>query len=378
MPDLSFLQFKLTLPQRTLFEWPLISLALVLCGIGLCLIYSATIPLGDAGRVYVVRQLTWCSLGLFLMAALLLIDYEVLEHWAIRLYIIAIVALVVVWATGRVTMGSQRWIQVGIMRFQPSEFAKLAVIIILAKYLQYNVSNSLRQWRDMVVPMALAVLPAGLVLIEPDLGTACVILLVAVSMILFAGVGRRFLMWVGAILVAVVPVALFLGDHMLMAYQKRRLLSFLNPSFDPLGSGYHLIQSQIAIGSGGLWGKGFLKGSQNQLMFLPVKHTDFIFAILAEEWGFIGCAVVLILFSALFLRGATIAGNARDDFGTLLAFGCTVSFFWHVVVNVGMVMGLLPVVGVPLSFLSYGGSALFSSFVALSILANVSMRRFSY
>ncbi len=305
-------------------------------------------------------------------------DDEALDRWAIALYIIVVLALIVVWATGKVTAGSQRWIQIGIMRFQPSEFAKLALIIILAKYLQNGVGSAPRQWRDMVVPIALAALPAGLVLIQPDMGTACVILLVAVSMILFAGVGRRFIMWTGAIMVGVLPMLLLLGDHLLMGYQKRRILSFLNPSFDPLGSGYHLIQSQIAIGSGGLWGKGFLKGSQNQLMFLPVKHTDFIFAILAEEWGFLGCAVVLALFTAMFLRGLAVADAARDDFGTLLAFGCTISLFWHVVVNVGMVMGLLPVVGVPLSFLSYGGSALLSSFLALSILANVGMRRFSY
>ncbi len=152
----------------------------------------------------------------------------------------------------------------------------------------------------------------------------------------------------------------------------------MNPEYDPVGAGYHIIQSQIAIGSGGLFGKGFLQGTQNQLMFLPVKHTDFVFAVLAEEWGFVGCLVVLLLFSGVLLRGLAISGKARDNFGALISFGCVAMIFWHVTINVGMVTGLLPVVGVPLSFLSYGGSSLLSSFLAISILVNVSMRRFVY
>ena len=223
---------------------------------------------------------------------------------------------------GKVTAGSKRWMHIGLMRFQPSEFAKLAVIIILAKYLKIIPGNTSTQLVDVLRPLILVIIPTILVLVQPDLGTACVITLAAASMVLFAGIGRRLLLWTGIGLVILLPVALFLGDHVLMGYQKRRLFSFLNPSYDPLGSGYHLLQSQIAIGSGGLFGKGFLQGTQNQLMFLPVKHTDFIFSILAEEWGFIGCSVVLILFLGLFLRGMTIAGKARDNFGTLLAFGC--------------------------------------------------------
>ena len=375
---MDFIPLKSSLPRRGKFEWPTIMISIVLSGIGLCLVYSATAPFGEAGRLYVMRQITWCSLGLVLAAVLLIFDYELLDHWALRLYIIIIVALIVVWATGKVTYGSKRWIQMGLMRFQPSEFAKLAVILVLAKYLQTTPGSASTQLMDVLRPLALAVLPALLVLLQPDLGTACVIVLIAFSMIVFAGAGKRLLLWAGIGLLALAPIAIFLSDHLLRSYQKRRLFSFLNPSYDPLGSGYHLLQSQIAIGSGGLFGKGFLQGTQNQLMFLPVKHTDFIFAILAEEWGFVGCAVVLLLFLGLFLRGMTIAGKARDNFGTLLAFGCTVSFFWHVTINVAMVMGLLPVVGVPLSFLSYGGSALLSSFFAISILSNVAMRRSAY
>ncbi len=375
---MDFIPLKSNLPRTGQFEWPMIMVSIALSGIGLCLVYSATAQLGEAGRLYVMRQITWCSLGLVLAAVLLIFDYELLDHWALRLYIIIIVALIVVWATGKVAYGSKRWIQMGLMRFQPSEFAKLAVIIILAKYLHTTPGNASSQLMDVLRPLGLAILPACLVLLQPDLGTACVITLIAFSMIIFVGAGKRLLLWTGIGLLALIPIMMFLSGRLLMSYQKRRLFSFLNPSYDPLGSGYHLLQSQIAIGSGGLLGKGFLQGTQNQLMFLPVKHTDFIFAILAEEWGFVGCAVVLILFLGLFLRGMTIAGKARDNFGTLLAFGCTVSFFWHVTINVAMVMGLLPVVGVPLSFLSYGGSALLSSFLAISILSNVAMRRSAY
>jgi rod shape determining protein RodA len=375
---MNFIPVKSNLPHTGNFEWSVIMISMVLSAIGLCLIYSATAPLGEAGRQYVLRQITWCSLGLVAAAVLLIFDYELLDHWAVRIYIIIIVALIIVWTMGKVTAGSKRWMHMGLIRFQPSEFAKLAVIIILARCLKTVPGNSSTQLLDLLRPLLLVIVPIILVVLQPDLGTACVITLVAASMVLFAGVGRRLLLWTGIGLAVLVPVALLLGNQILMGYQKRRLFSFLNPSYDPLGSGYHLLQSQIAIGSGGLLGKGFLQGTQNQLMFLPVKHTDFIFSILAEEWGFIGCAVVLILFLGLLLRGMTIAGKARDNFGTLLAFGCTVSIFWHVMINVGMVMGLLPVAGVPLTFLSYGGSAILSSFLAVSIISNVAMRRSAY
>jgi len=224
----------------------------------------------------------------------------------------------------------------------------------------------------------LVAIPVVLVLIQPDLGTGVMIALIAVSMILFAGLSRKALQWLGGITLGMIPVLLLVGDRLLMEYQKKRLITFLNPDYDPLGAGYHIIQSHIAIGSGGIFGKGFLQGTQNQLMFLPVKHTDFIFSILAEEWGFVGCTTVLLLFVMLFMRGLAIAGKARDSFGALLAFGCITVLFWHVTINVGMVMGLLPVVGVPLSFLSYGGSSLLSSFLVIAILVNVSTRRFSF
>lgn len=360
------------------FEWQIIVLGLTLSAIGVCLIYSATAQLGDAGRSFVMRQITWCSLGLVIMASFLLFDYHVLERWAVWLYVGIVIALIAVWAVGKVTAGSRRWIELGLMRFQPSEFAKLAVVVILARYYQSRVGATGKGAVELLQPILLAAVPMALVLIQPDLGTAGVIFLISISMILFAGVERRVLLWTGGIILALVPVALLVGDRLLLDYQKKRILTFFNPSYDPLGAGYHIIQSQIAIGSGGITGKGFLQGTQNQLMFLPVKHTDFIFSILAEEWGFIGCAVVLMLFCAFLMRGVSVVARARDSFGALVAFGCTVTIFWHVFINVGMVMGLMPVVGVPLSFVSYGGSSLLVSYMVVAILANVSMRRFLY
>jgi rod shape determining protein RodA len=364
--------------SSSLIEWPLVGIALLLAGIGLILIYSATAPLGDAGRSYLLRQITWCSLGIVLMALCLLFDYHTLDRWAFWLYGLVILSLVAVWALGKVTAGSRRWMELGLLRFQPSEFAKLAVIIILAKYYQDRPSSGGFDLSALIRPAVLVAIPVVLVLLQPDLGTAGVIVLIAVSMSLFAGLHLRLLAWIGGLIVIAIPVLWLLGDKLLMGYQKQRLITFLHPDQDPLGAGYHIIQSQIAIGSGGIFGQGFLHGTQNQLMFLPVKHTDFIFSILAEEWGFVGCATVFMLFVGILLFGLAIAGRARDDFGTLLAFGCTASFFWHFFINVGMTMGLLPVVGVPFTFLSYGGSSLLASFLGVSILLNVSMRRFSY
>jgi rod shape determining protein RodA len=375
---MAHMQFKLNRPVFALLELPTVFLSVILSGIGIVLIFSATAPMGDAGRSFVLRQITWFSLGLVLMAVFLLFDYRILERWGLWIYVGIVAVLIAVWAVGKVTAGSRRWIEIGMMRFQPSEFAKLTVVIVLAKYFQYRPGRNGYNLMEIGQGLLLVAIPVILVLIQPDLGTAGVIFVIASSVILFAVADKKILLWAGGILLAAVPILLVVGNRLLMDYQQKRILTFLNPDSDPLGAGYHILQSQIAIGSGGIFGKGFLRGTQNQLMFLPVKHTDFIFSILAEEWGFLGCLVVLLLFTILFFRGLGVAGKARDSFGAILAFGCTAILFWHVVINVGMVMGLLPVVGVPLNLLSYGGSSLLASFLAISVIVNVSLRRFSY
>ncbi len=359
-------------------EWPVILLSAILTAIGICLIYSATAPLGEEGRGWVVKQLTWVGLSVIAMVAVLLLDYKALADWAIWIYVAILVSLLLVWGFGRVTAGSRRWFELGLFRVQPSEFAKLAVVLVVARYFQFRSTLRGQRLLDLLPPFLLTGLPAVLVLFQPDLGTAGVIALTGLSIILFAGVGIREILWLGGGGLVLLPIMFLAGKRLLLDYQHQRLLTFLNPDYDPLRSGYHIIQSLIAIGSGGLLGKGFCQGTQNTRMFLPVKHTDFVFSILAEEWGFVGCLVVLVLFASLLMRGLAIAGRARDDFGVLIAFGGVALLFWHVVINVGMVMGLLPVVGVPLSFISYGGSSLLVTFMAAGLIANVSMHQTHY
>ncbi len=360
------------------FEWALVSLSAILTLIGITLIYSATASLGGLERTYVVKQFTWFCLSMVILAAILLIDYRFLEKWTFWIYLALILALVIVWSIGRVTAGSRRWIDLGLMRFQPSEFAKLAVVMAVSKCLGEKFSSGTIDFVDLIKPALIIFVPALLVLVQPDLGTAVVTVLIGVSIVLFAGPTGRVLAWMFGAAICCSTLMYVFGNRLLLDYQKRRIATFLNPDYDPLGAGYHIIQSQIAIGSGGLSGQGFMQGAQNQLMFLPVKHTDFIFTILAEEFGFLGCATVLCLFAAYLFRGLSIAQKARDGFGTLVCFGCMSIIFWHVTINVGMVMGLLPVVGVPLNFVSYGGSSLLSSFIITALVANVNMRRFSY
>ncbi len=360
------------------FDWTLASLTLILTGIGLILIYSAVSPMGEAGKIFITRQILWCLLAMIMSAVFLLFDYSFLEDWAFWLYASIILSLLIVWAVGRVTAGSRRWIEIGFMRFQPSEFAKPIIVVILAKYLSTRENQSSLSLPELVRLMAIVLAPALLVLAQPDLGTAIVILLISVSLILFVGISRNAFVVIGLFAGAAIPLLIYLGDKILLDYQKKRIITFLYPDSDPLGAGYHIVQSQIAIGSGGVFGSGFLQGTQNQLMFLPVKHTDFIFSILAEEWGFLGCLALFVLFGLLFIKSLTIVGKARNEFGALLAFGAISIIFWHVFINTGMVMGLLPVVGVPLSFISYGGSSLMAGYFCVSMVLNVSMRRFHY
>ncbi len=364
--------------QLNKFEWQIILLSIILALIGIALINSAVTPMGEAGKSFIARQIVWCILGLSLGALFLLFDYNILERWSFWIYVAVICALIAVWGLGKVTAGSRRWIELGFMRFQPSEFAKPALVIILAKYLQTRSGQPINDLRELAAPFVITIIPFLLVLIQPDLGTAIIILSISLSMILFSGVGKRILLWGLGVMLFMIPTAYLFWEKIFLEYQRRRFLTFWNPDNDPLGAGYHIIQSQIAIGSGGLTGKGYLMGTQNQLMFLPVKHTDFIFSILAEEWGFLGCSVVILLFAWLFLRGLTNAARAGNDFGALVTFGCVVILFLHVVINIGMVMGLVPVVGVPLSFISYGGSSLLVSFFCVSVISNVAMRRFAY
>lgn len=320
-------------------------------------------------------QLYWLLLGLVPFLATLVINYNVLEKWAVPLYVISLVLLLGVHVFGRKVSGAQSWYNFSFARFQPSELMKLSVILMLARL--YQGHDRPQRWglRELVGPAVVVGLPTLSIMMEPDMGTTLVLLLVSGTMILFIGVQRRLI-----ILLALVAALSFYPAWRfgLRLHQKERILNFIYPERDPKGSGYNALQSKIAVGSGGTFGKGYKKGTQNMLRFLPVQQTDFVFSVWAEEWGFLWVFVGLGLYLLFIWEGIRIAREAKDRFGIMLAFGCSTLFFWHILINIAMVVGLFPVIGVPLPFMSYGGSNLLSFIVATGLLINVRMRKYFF
>ena len=354
------------------FDWMLFALVMSICAIGIINIYSTGFSLIDSRSPLYLKQLQWIMIGLSLMLIAFLMDYRAINQAAYVIYAISLASLVFVALFGHTANGAQRWISFGFILFQPSELMKVTIIIALARYFDDHKSNEPYLLRELFIPFLVVIVPCVLILKQPDLGTALIIVIVAASMVLFIGMNWKSILIAGAGVLALLPLAwLFLKG-----YQKDRLLTFLSPENDPLGTGYHIIQSMIAIGSGGFLGKGFLKGSQTQLKFLPEQQTDFVFSVLAEEWGFIGGLAVMLMFMSLIIWGLKIALHSKDLLGTILAFGITALIAWQVVINMGMVLGMIPVVGIPLPFLSYGGSAMVTLLGAIGLLMNVSVRRF--
>ncbi|MGE0821372.1 MAG: rod shape-determining protein RodA [Candidatus Binatia bacterium] len=356
------------------FDWVLFVLVLSLVGVGVLGVYSATYEENQQLSSLAMRQMSWAGLGFVGMVMAFAIDYREIERLGYLFYGITLVFLLLVPIVGSFGGGARRWISFGVFSLQPSELAKVALIVALSHHLHYLCPPQGYSLRDLISPGILVAIPGALVLAEPNLGTATILGLVAMTVIFAAGIRTRSLAQLAMAGGGLLPL---LWSHM-KPYQKQRILSFLNPQDDPLGSGYHMIQSKITIGSGMIWGKGFLQGTQSQLDFLPEKHTDFIFAVLAEEWGFVGMCVLFALYSALLARLLVIAWRARDRFGSLVAVGCAAVIFWQVLINVGMNLGVLPVVGVPLPLLSYGGSSLLTIMIALGLALNVSTRRFLF
>ncbi len=358
------------------FDWGLLGLTLTIAVVGLVTLYSA-VNAGDqtaAERALFVKQLIWYGAGFVAMVFSFLISYKHLDRLAPVIYIGTILLLLAVLWTGKIGGGARRWLILGPISIQPSEIAKIMVIIILARYYSRVPTTNGYNLRELLNPFLLLVVPCILVLNQPDLGTAIHMALIAGAITVFVKIERRSFITLVSSLALAGPVVWFF----LKEYQKRRILTFLNPDRDPLGAGYHIIQSKIAIGSGMISGKGFLKGTQNALSFLPEQHTDFIFSVLAEEWGFIGGFFVLMLFALLLVRGLHVAFGCRDLFGMTICVGITAMIFWQVVINIGMVMGLMPVVGVPLPFVSYGGSSIVTMMICMGLLMNVRMRRFLF
>jgi len=334
-----------------------------LAGIGMATLYAA-VHVGDLAIWY--KQGVYWFVGLTAFFTLCFIPLRVIGLMVWPVYLFALLALALVPILGEVQMGARRWLDLGAFNIQPSELMKWALMLLLAYWFSMREASSLR---NLSVAVLCSVLPAALIVVQPDLGTALVLLFAAMSMILVAGFPWK---WFGGML-AVSPIALYILWQNMHDYQKTRVLSFLNPESDPLGAGYHVIQSSIAIGSGGIFGKGYLEGSQSRLHFLPEQHTDFIFAVFAEEGGLIATVALFLLYGTFITRILIIALRAHSRFAGLVCVGIASIFCLYVFVNIGMVSGILPVVGVPLPFVSYGGSALLSMLVALGLVMRVAI-----
>lgn len=347
-----------------------IGTAIVIAVIGVLLIYSAT-WFTQPGLTIVKRQILWVGIGLLLMIVFMVVDYHVLFDVAPILYGLGIVLLLYLMIFGRLTANVRSWIHIGPFQFQPSEFMKVFTALMLARFFDSN-DRAYLNFRSFAMAMGIIGLPVILIIIQPDFGTAASFFpLVAVAMF-FGGIRMR--VWLGMALV--VLIALPVGWTQLKPYQKDRVVTFLNPERDPLGDGYQVTQAKIAIGSGGIHGKGFKQGTQARLDFIPEHHTDFIFSVLGEEWGFIGVVIVLALYLFLIVQALTFAKHARDRGGTFLVI-CLISFvMFHVIINVAMQIGVLPTTGIPLPLISYGGSSTMMFFIAIGLIANVDMRRF--
>lgn len=396
-------------------HWPTIIATMAIAGLGVWNLASAS--QSESSPLW-IAQLTWLGLGSLVVAASLFVDYKVLRDFAWPVYLSTVVMLVLVAVKGRVIMGAQRWLEIGPVRLQPSEFAKLSVILMLARYFGESPAEDrvlrgptlverlfgplLRTWSsfrarrrgsfappprmhkprarrvtgytmgELWWPFLLAGIPIIIVVKQPDLGTGLVTAAVAGSIVLFAGLRARTLVFLGVTGVTGAILAWFFA---LKQYQKDRVMTFLDPAGDAQGKGYHALQSIIAVGSGRSWGKGWGNGTQNQLAFLPEQHTDFAFPVWAEEHGFAGAIIAVVLYLFLVFCALDVVSNARDRFGAFLAFGVGALFFWHAFINIGMVIGVLPVVGVPLLLFSYGGSSAVLTLLGIGVLLNVSLRR---
>ncbi len=365
---------RLNRPEFTLrqklwhIDWLFVLLVCAVAAIGAAMLYSAANGSIDP---WASRQMIRFGVGVTIMIVVAVIDIRLWMRYAYMFYLLTLALLVVVEIAGMVGMGAQRWVDLGFITVQPSEVMKLTLVLALARYFHGASLEEVGGPLFLVPPLLMAAAPAALVLRQPDLGTAAMLMMVSASIFFLAGVRMWKFMVLGMAGLASGPVIWqFLRD-----YQKQRVLTFFNPESDPLGAGYHIIQSKIALGSGGLFGKGFLQGTQSHLNFLPEKQTDFIFTMLAEEFGLVGGLALLGLYFMLLTYGIAISVRSRSQFGRLVGMGITVTFFLYVFINIAMVMGLIPVVGVPLPLISYGGTAMLTVLIGFGLLMSVYVHR---
>lgn len=356
----------------THFDWPLLTLVLIISFIGVVNLYSATF--GEADSSLYTKQLLWIGIGLGLALFVTAFDYRFYRDLAYVFYAISLALLTAVLFYRTTNPEISRWIKIGPFFFQPAELTKITIILSLAKYFDRFSKRDGYLLRDLVIPFIILLLPSLMVARQPDLGTAISLLLIGFSIILFVKVKWKSLVIMFSGGISILP---FMWNF-LMPYQKKRILTFFRPELDPLGAGYHIIQSKIAIGSGGVLGKGFLNGTQCKLRFLPAQHTDFVFSVLAEEWGLVGGLILLGLFLFLIAWALNISNLSKDRFGAIAAFGVASLIFWHVIINIGMALGIMPVVGIPLPFMSYGGSSILAMMAGVGLLLNISMRRYIF
>ena len=353
------------------FDRPILIMIFLVFLFGLLVLFSATQAKGlPFSESYLWRQINWMVIGAISLILIINISYQKFIDLAYILYGINIIALILVLILGHIRLGAQRWFSIGAFTFQPSEFIKLNLILVLSNYIGAR-KEAMANLKSIFIPILLLAVPFVLVLMQPDLGTGILLLPIFFSM-LFIG-GARLKHMIGLIFLGSASLP-FLWNF-LHEYQKQRLLVFVNPNIDPLGAGYTIIQSKIAIGSGGLFGKGWLSGTQNQLNFLPERHTDFIFSVVGEEWGLLGGAILIILYYLIVKRAFNIAASTSDMYGKSIATGISAMLALQVIINIGMTIGLMPVVGIPLPLVSYGGSSLIATFIVMGLLLNVGMRR---
>lgn len=361
---------RLSAGRRLLYRFhidlPLWIGIILLSAMGMVVLYSA----GDKSIELLNRQLIRLFLAFIVMIAVAQINPRTLKHWAPWIFGIGLLMLVAVLVFGEVGKGAQRWLNLGVFRFQPSELMKIAVPIMTAWYLSEAALPPRRA--RLMIATTIVIVPTLLIAKQPDLGTSLLIASSGFFVLLLAGLGWKLIASVITLMAASTPI---FWNYLLHDYQRQRILTFINPETDPLGSGYHIIQSTIAIGSGGLYGKGWLNGTQSHLDFLPERSTDFVFAVFSEEFGFLGTLLLLAVYIAIISRGIVIAVNAQDTFSRLVAGSLTLTFFVYVFVNIGMVSGILPVVGLPLPLISYGGTSMVTIMAAFGILMSIHTHR---
>lgn len=367
--ETTFRNQSLTIKEKLYnLSFSYIMLIMMLASVGIVMLYSAA---NGNWSPWALNQLIRFGIGFAVMIVLALTDIRLLLRYAYVFYFITLILLIIVEVTGHIGMGAQRWINLGFIKIQPSELMKIAVVLVLARYFHTSSLQNIESVRGIIAPFLMAIFPAALIAMQPDLGTA--LMLVFTTTAVFFAVGVQ--LWKFGILIAGACVLAPIAWHFLHEYQQNRVLTFLDPERDPLGAGYHIIQSKIALGSGGVFGKGFLKGTQSHLNFLPEKHTDFIFTMLSEEFGMMGAVAIVILNILILVYTYSFALKSTSYFGKLVAIGLATNYFMYVFINMAMVLGLLPVVGIPLPLISYGGTVMLSIMASFGIILSVHINR---